>query len=107
MLFIANCQSIKHYCCSKYTHQITLCSIQGRDLISKFLQTDNRSYCIKLSPYGESVRSYIDPNGTYYVVTDSYSAYYAPNNLTVVEVYSEDIFARDLLADHIAAGGLG
>lgn len=90
-----------------FDNQITLCSIQGRDLISKFLQTDNRSYYIKLSPYGESVRSYIDPNGTYYVVTDSYSAYYTPNNLTVVEVYSEDIFARDLLADHIAAGGLG
>ena len=89
-----------------FDNQITLCSIRGRDLISKFLETDHKAYHIKTTAYGDSIRSSIDPNGTYYVVTDSYSAYYPYNNMTVIDTYAENIFARDLLADHIAAGGL-
>jgi 2',3'-cyclic-nucleotide 2'-phosphodiesterase (5'-nucleotidase family) len=89
-----------------FDNQITLCSIQGRDLIKKFLQTSHKSYYIKTTEYGESIRDTIDPNGTYYVVTDSYSAYYSYNNMTVIDVYDENIFARDLVADHIAGGGL-
>ncbi len=90
-----------------FDNQITLCSIRGRDLISKFLETDHYAYFIKTTAYGESMRGSIDPDGIYYVVTDSYSAYYAPNNMTVIDTYAPDIFARDLLADYIAAGGLG
>ncbi len=89
-----------------FDNQITLCSIKGRDLISKFLETSHKAYYIKTTGYGDSIRNSIDPNGTYYVVTDSYSAYYPYNNMTVIDTYAENIFARDLLADHIAAGGL-
>ena len=78
----------------------------GRDLIDKFLETDHYAYYIKTTPYGESIRDSIDPYETYYVVTDSYSAYYARNNMTVIEIYGEKIFARDLLADYISEGGL-
>ena len=42
---------------------------------------------------------HIDPDGIYYVVTDSYSANYSYNNMTVVEIYADDIFARDLVAE--------
>ena len=89
-----------------FDNQITLCSIQGRDLIDKFLETDHYAYYIKTTEYGESIRSSIDPGATYYVVTDSYSAYYSYNNMTVIDVYAEDIFARDLVAEHITDGGL-
>ena len=89
-----------------FDNQIALCSIQGRDLLSKFLETDHHAYHIKTTAYGESIRGSIDPDATYYVVTDSYSAYYAYNNMTVIDIYSENIFARDLLADYIADGNL-
>ena len=49
----------------------------------------------------------IDNNETYYIVTDSYSSDYGPNNLTVIESYNEDgYYARDLLKDYIVEGGL-
>ena len=89
-----------------FDNQITLCSISGRDLIDKFLETDHYAYYIKTTAYGESIRSSIDPDGIYYVVTDSYSSGYAKNNMTVIDTYSADTFARDLLAEYIAAGAL-
>lgn len=89
-----------------FDNKITLCSISGRDLIDKFLETDHYAYYIKTTPYGERIRGSIEPDCTYYVVTDSYTSDYAPNNLTVIDTYSADIFARDLLAEYIAAGAL-
>ena len=39
-------------------------------------------------------------------MVDTYTAYYAPNGLTVVEVYHDaEYYARDLLADYIREGG--
>ena len=89
-----------------FDNRITLCSIQGRDLIEKFLETEHYAYYIKLSPYGEQVKQLIDPDKIYYVVTDSYSANYAKNNMTIIDTYAPDIFARDLLAEHIQEGNL-
>lgn len=89
-----------------FDNQITLCSIRGRDLVSKFLETDHYAYYIKTTAYGESIRGNIDPDGIYYVVTDRYSADYSYNNMTVIDTYSQNIFARDLVAEYIAAGGL-
>lgn len=89
-----------------FDNQITLCSIKGRDLISKFLETDHYAYYIRVSPYGESIRDSIDPNETYYVITDSYSAYYSYNNMTVIDTYAEKVYARDLVADYMSEGGL-
>ncbi|MBQ8740289.1 MAG: 5'-nucleotidase C-terminal domain-containing protein [Clostridia bacterium] len=89
-----------------FDNQLTLCSVKGRDLKSKFFETNNDRYFICYGDYGESVRQNIDMNATYYIVVDSYTAYYAPNNLTVVEEYDPNIFARDMLADYIKSGGL-
>ena len=89
-----------------FDNQITLCTISGRDLLSKFLETPHESYFIKMTDYGTRIRNGIDPDGIYYVVTDTYSAYYAPNNMTVVDTYSDSIFARDLVADYISEGGM-
>ena len=90
-----------------FDNEISLCSIRGRDLISKFLETTNSAYYIQTTPYGESIRDQIDPNATYYVVTDSYTAGYSYNNMTVIDTYSKTLFARDLLAEYIIAGKLG
>lgn len=84
-----------------FNNDLVLCSVKGRDLLSKFIQTSNDNYFICGGDYGS-----IDRNATYYIVVDTYSAYYAPNRLTVVEEYEKGIYARDLLADFIEAGGL-
>ena len=88
-----------------FDNQIVLCSIKGKYLSSKFFNTSNSDYYIYYGDYGASVKNSIDPNATYYVVVDSYTSQYGPNHLTVVKEYDPTVFARDLLADYIAAGG--
>lgn len=89
-----------------FDNQLTLCSVKGRDLKSKFFETNNDRYFICYGDYGESVKNNIDMNATYYIVVDNYTAYYKYNNLTVVEEYDPNVFARDLLAEYIKNGGL-
>ena len=84
-----------------FDNEIHLCSISGRDLLSRFINTSNSDYFV----YPTTTES-IDPNKTYYIVTDSYCSQYAPNKLTVIESYGADIFARDLVAEYIKSGGL-
>ena len=88
-----------------FDNTLVLCSIQGRYLISQFLETDNKNYYITLSEYGEDIKNDIVPNATYYIVTDTYSSQYAPNHLSVIEEYDNDIFARDLVAEYVKNGG--
>lgn len=85
-----------------FDNTIVLCSIRGSDLVAKFLETDNDAYHIALTDYGKSIRGSIDPEGIYYVVTDSYSADYAPNRLTVIDTYERGVYARDLLAAYFS-----
>lgn len=89
-----------------FDNRIDLCTIKGSDLKRKFLETSNSNYFIFCGEYGNSIRYNIDPNATYYVVVDSYTSSYAPNNLTVVASLDDNLFARDLLADYIKNGGL-
>ncbi len=88
-----------------FDNQLTLCSVKGRDLKNKFINTSNDRYYIYYGEYGNSIKNNIDNNKTYYILTDSYTAYYAYNNLTVVAEYDPNVFARDLLAEYIEAGG--
>lgn len=89
-----------------FDNELTLCSVKGRDLWSKFFATDNDNYFIGYGDYGQQVRENIDMDGTYYIIVDSYTALYGPNRLTVVEKYGERVYARDLLAAYIENGGL-
>lgn len=89
-----------------FDNELVLCSIYGRDLIQRFFQSDNSSYFISYGDYGESLQYNVDPNGIYYIVTDTYSSTYAPNNLTEIERLGPDIYARDMIADYIRSGGL-
>ena len=89
-----------------FDNQLVLCSVKGYDLYYKFFNTDNEDYYIYYGAYGNSIKDSIDFDATYYIVTDTYTSTYAPNNLTEIERYSADVFARDLLADYIASGAL-
>ena len=88
-----------------FDNRIVLCSIKGSDLLKKFINTSNSNYYITFSEYGNGIKNTIDPNATYYVITDSYSSSYAPNRLTVIDTYDETTFARDLIAQYIRDGG--
>ncbi len=88
-----------------FDNELVLCSIKGRDLKSKFINTSNSNYYISKSAYGNSI-STINDNTVYYVIVDSYTAVYAPNRLTTIETYDKTTFARDLLKEYIKNGGL-
>ncbi len=89
-----------------FDNTLVLCSIRGTDLLERFIQTDNENYFKYYGEYGLSIKDSIDPNGVYYIVVDSYTSTYKPNRLTEIARYTANVFARDLLADHIRAGGL-
>lgn len=84
-----------------FDNDLVLCSIKGRDLKARFLETSNSSYFIYYEDLGT-----IDPNGTYYIIVDSYTSTYAPNRLTEIQRYEKPVYARDLLAAYIADGGM-
>lgn len=85
-----------------FDNKIVLCSIKGSDLSNRFFNTNNSDYYIHYESYGSSVKINIQPNETYYIVTDTYCSQYAPNRLTVVEYYDDTTFARDLVADYFS-----
>ena len=89
-----------------FDNRLVLCRIKGSDLKSRFINTTNTSYYISYTGYGNTVKNSIQDSSYYYVLVDTYSAYYAPNKLTVVEFYDDHIYARDLLAQYIREGNL-
>ena len=88
-----------------FDNDIVLCSVQGSVLLQRFINTDNSNYAISFGDQSGDVASTIDPNGTYYIVVDTYTSGYSPNRLTVVEEYEPGVYARDLLAEFIKNGG--
>ena len=86
-----------------FDNDLVLCTISGRDLYNKFINTDNSDYYIC---YGSNSVSNIDFNKTYYIVTDTYTSTYSYNNLTEVARYTPGVSARDLFAEFVKAGGL-
>ena len=85
-----------------FNNEIVLCSVSGYNLLSRFINNDNSDYHV----YGNYNVSDIVAGKTYYVVVDSYTSAYRYNNLTEVERYDTETFARDLLAEYIRSGGL-
>ena len=85
-----------------FDNTLVLGSISGADLKSKFINSTNSAYH---SAYDSSL-SIVD-SSTYYIVVDSYTSSYAPNRITEIARFSDDTFARDLLANFIRGGGWG
>ena len=73
--------------------------------MSYFIESNNDNYYTK---YKSGLKDNIDPNGTYYIVIDTYTSTYkyAPKSLKEVARYDGGVYARDLLADYIRNGGL-
>ena len=85
-----------------FENKIVLCSIKGRDLLDKFYNTSNDRYYI----YFDTVKaSDINPNSTYYIITDTYTSTYRYNNLTEIEYFDMTTFACDLVAEYVENGG--
>jgi len=89
-----------------FDNELVLCSVSGKNLKSKFFESTHYAYRVSYGDYGANVRNNIDLNATYYIVVDTYTSTYKPNGLTEVARYTPGVYARDLLADYIAAGGL-
>ncbi len=88
-----------------FDNRLALCSIKGSDLLSRYI--NSTSYNIAYTEYGNRVKDKIDSNATYYIITDSYNYTYSWNNLTVVEIYDDVTYARDLVAQYVKNGGMG
>ncbi|MBR5818243.1 MAG: bifunctional metallophosphatase/5'-nucleotidase [Clostridia bacterium] len=88
-----------------FDNALCLCSVSGKKLKSQFINSTNSNYFIAMSDYGKGLS--ISDSATYYIVTDTYSAFYAPNGLTIVDMLDEEFYARDMLAEYVKEGGLG
>lgn len=89
-----------------FENTLVLCSVKGSDLLRSFINTNNDNYFVSYSNYGNSVKGSINPNATYYIITDTYCSTYAPNRLTEVKRYTAGVYAQQLLAKYIQSGGL-
>lgn len=90
-----------------FDNELVLCSIKGSDLLSYFIESNNDNYFTK---YKSGLKQVLqaDPNGTYYIIVDTYTSTYkyAPKSLKEIARYDGGVYARDLLADYIKNGGL-
>ncbi len=91
------------YSVMPFDNAIVLCKVNGRYLKSIFLSNTSESYHV----YHPSITaSQVQDSAEYYVVTDTYTSFYRYNRSHLQEVARlTDVFARDLLADHIRQGG--
>ena len=88
-----------------FDNQLVLCAIEGDALLERFFLNDDGRYFLCYGDYGRQVKDNIQPDKTYYIVTDTYSSLYKPNKLTEIQRYDENIYARDLLAQYAKDGG--
>ncbi len=86
-----------------FDNEVVLCSIKGSDLRRRYFE--NGSYFIYVGDYGNTVRNNIVDTATYYIITDTYNLVYKANKLTFVASLGP-VYARDLVADYVAEGGL-
>ena len=87
-----------------FDNRLVLCSVSGSKLDTQFINSTNSDYYIAYSTFGSGIKDSFSSSGTYYIVVDTYTAYYAYNGLTIIDFYDEDVYARDLVADEIATG---
>lgn len=83
-----------------FDNDIVLGRIRGSDLKTKFL--NNSSY----TTYATVSSSSVSDSTYYYIVVDTYTSTYTSNRITEVARIS-GTYARDLLAEFVAAGGWG
>jgi hypothetical protein len=82
-----------------FDNPLYLCRIKGSDLKSKFL--NNSSYV----KYSTITASQVKDNEYYYIVADSWTALYDWAKCETIELYDNNTYARDLIAEYIKQGG--
>ena len=81
-----------------FDNALYLCEVSGYTLIKTFI--NNSKYHV----YYTIDVSTIDRNATYYIIADSWTAFYTYAYCTPIEKYDDTTFARDLLAKYIQEG---
>ena len=99
-LYSGNVTYAQLYTLLPFDNSLVLGKISGSKLKQKFI---NGSYT---TATGDGMPATIQDSKTYYIIVDTYTAYYASNGITIVDRY-DNYYARDLLADFIKAGGWG
>ena len=90
-----------------FNNDVVLCSVKGSDLKNTQFITGSSNYYVTWSDYGNSIKSNIQDNEIYYLVTDTYNSDFASNHLTIIDrLEAGGTYARDLLAEFIKNGGL-
>ena len=93
-----------------FDNELVLCSCSGADLERVFFESMNDNYFMYTGSWGEEVLDNWSEyrakwlTETFYVVVDTYTSTYEPNNLTEVARYGEELYARDLLAEYFSEG---
>ena len=82
-------------------NELMLCSLRGSELDKLFISVENKNFFIARA----DDRS-IEPEAMYFVVIDAYTYSLVSDYVTLVARYGAGVYARDLLADYIAAGKL-
>ena len=82
-------------------NELMLCGIRGSELDRLFIKVENKNFFIALAD-----DRIIEPDSMYFIVIDAYTYGLISDNVTLVERYGAGVYARDLLADYIAAGRL-
>ena len=86
-----------------FDNALVLCRAKGSTVKKNFINSTNANYYT----YYTANPSSINDSSYYYIVTDSYSAWYSYNNLEPIAIWEETVFARDLIRDYIASGAWG
>lgn len=86
-----------------FDNALVLGKISGSKLKSQFINSTNKNYYIDYG--GKTVyEGSIINSEYYYIVTDTYSAFYRYNGITPIEILYDNTYARDLLRDYISQG---
>jgi 2',3'-cyclic-nucleotide 2'-phosphodiesterase/3'-nucleotidase len=77
-----------------FDNSIILGKMRGSDINKKVLSSGQLDYTLG------SAASF-NKDEYYYIITDSYCAYYSYNNIEIVDKIDLDIYARDLVAEYV------
>ena len=84
-----------------FDNDLVLGMVTGSTLKQKFA---NSSY-YKIA-FSDDYPSTIQNSSMYYIIVDTYTAYYPSNNITIVDRFN-DYYSRDLIAEYVENGGWG
>ena len=97
-LYSGNVTYAQLYSLLPFDNSLVLGAISGSKLRQRFI--NNSSYAMATIDQMPAINN----NKTYYIIVDTYTAYYAYNGITIIDRF-DNYYARDVLADYIKDGG--